>query len=175
MLIADLRIKPAIRDSWPRLHRQHLGSAATSPSWEPQQRWLVAHYTLATDYLSRGDYSNTHIENDANPFVSNIYEKQRTGWELLSTSSVPMARFGYSLSIHTHPHRFARNPFSFHIHPTKHPGNLSTCNVFTQCRRADMSLSLRRKSESKGSTRTPRSIIAVTTKAAASRLDFLFS
>jgi hypothetical protein len=101
MLIADLRIKPAIRDSWPRLHRQHLGSAATSPSWEPQQRWLVAHYTLATDYLSRGDYSNTHIENDVNPFVSNIYEKQ---------------------AIHTHPHRFARNPFSFDIHPTKHPG-----------------------------------------------------
>jgi cytochrome c-type biogenesis protein CcmH/NrfG len=24
-------------------------------SWEPQQRWLEAHYTLAVDYSSRGD------------------------------------------------------------------------------------------------------------------------
>jgi Tfp pilus assembly protein PilF len=26
-----------------------------SLSWEPQQRWLIARYTLATDYSSRGD------------------------------------------------------------------------------------------------------------------------
>ncbi|MFY9751871.1 MAG: hypothetical protein WAJ92_04475, partial [Candidatus Acidiferrales bacterium] len=26
-----------------------------SLSWEPQQRWLAAHYTLASDYVQRGD------------------------------------------------------------------------------------------------------------------------
>ena len=35
-------------------YQKMLGSAG-SLSWEPQQRWLVARYTLATDYLSRGD------------------------------------------------------------------------------------------------------------------------
>jgi eukaryotic-like serine/threonine-protein kinase len=32
-----------------------LNSTGPSLSWEPQQRWLVARYTLATDYSSRGD------------------------------------------------------------------------------------------------------------------------
>jgi tetratricopeptide (TPR) repeat protein len=32
-----------------------LSSAGGSLSWEPQQRWLVARYTLACDYSSRGD------------------------------------------------------------------------------------------------------------------------
>ena len=32
-----------------------LSSPGGSLSWEPQQRWLVARYTLATDYSSRGD------------------------------------------------------------------------------------------------------------------------
>jgi DNA-binding winged helix-turn-helix (wHTH) protein/tetratricopeptide (TPR) repeat protein len=32
-----------------------LNSTGPSLSWEPQQRWLVAHYTLATDYSTRGD------------------------------------------------------------------------------------------------------------------------
>jgi DNA-binding winged helix-turn-helix (wHTH) protein/tetratricopeptide (TPR) repeat protein len=30
-------------------------STSLSLSWEPQQRWLEAHYTLALDYASRGD------------------------------------------------------------------------------------------------------------------------
>jgi DNA-binding winged helix-turn-helix (wHTH) protein/tetratricopeptide (TPR) repeat protein len=32
-----------------------LSSTGPSLSWEPQQRWLVARYTLASDYSSRGD------------------------------------------------------------------------------------------------------------------------
>jgi eukaryotic-like serine/threonine-protein kinase len=32
-----------------------LSSTGGSLSWEPQQRWLVARYTLATDYSARGD------------------------------------------------------------------------------------------------------------------------
>jgi hypothetical protein len=35
--------------------------SASGPSlgWEPQQRWLVARYTLASDYASRGDKQKT--------------------------------------------------------------------------------------------------------------------
>jgi tetratricopeptide (TPR) repeat protein len=29
--------------------------AEPSLGWEPQQRWLIARYTLASDYISRGD------------------------------------------------------------------------------------------------------------------------
>jgi tetratricopeptide (TPR) repeat protein len=32
-----------------------LSSTGGSLSWEPQQRWLAARYTLASDYSSRGD------------------------------------------------------------------------------------------------------------------------
>jgi DNA-binding winged helix-turn-helix (wHTH) protein/tetratricopeptide (TPR) repeat protein len=36
-------------------YQKMLSSTGPSLSWEPQQRWLVARYTLASDYSSRGD------------------------------------------------------------------------------------------------------------------------
>jgi eukaryotic-like serine/threonine-protein kinase len=36
-------------------YEKNLSSTVLSLSWEPQQRWLEAHYTLALDYASRGD------------------------------------------------------------------------------------------------------------------------
>ena len=36
-------------------YQKMLNSTGPSLSWEPQQRWLIARYVLATDYSSRGD------------------------------------------------------------------------------------------------------------------------
>lgn len=36
-------------------YQKMLSCSGPSLSWEPQQRWLIAHYTLASDYSSRGD------------------------------------------------------------------------------------------------------------------------
>lgn len=36
-------------------YEKMFSAAERSLGWEPQQRWLVARYTLASDYSSRGD------------------------------------------------------------------------------------------------------------------------
>jgi eukaryotic-like serine/threonine-protein kinase len=36
-------------------YEKYLSSSGHGLLWEPQQRWLVAHYTLAADYLAMGD------------------------------------------------------------------------------------------------------------------------
>ena len=38
-----------------RWYEKLLNGPARALSWEPQQRWVAAHYTLAEDYLARGE------------------------------------------------------------------------------------------------------------------------